>query len=148
VAVAIKAPPANAETPEPKTETAPEEPPVVEFNPKSLDPKTNAKLRIEADRIPASLDFTVEMNGKLFLRRSAEGNKAVFDDLYIPPGVQEFRVKAGNGALRKSSNTVSTEFKAKKRHTLKIELRTQGGSQTSGMPQDLYADTQIVLSLK
>lgn len=148
MAIAIKAPTANAETPEPKNETAPEEPPAVDFNPKALDPKANARLKIEADRIPASLDFTVEMNGKIFLRRSAEGNKAVFDDLYIPPGVQEFRVTAGNGALRKSSNTVSTEFKAKKRHTLKIELRTQGGFPTSGMPQDLYADTQIVLSLK
>jgi serine/threonine-protein kinase len=148
VAVAIKAPPAKAEVPPPITETLPVEPVAVDFNPKSLDPKANARLKIEADRIPANLDFTVEMNGKLFLRKSTEGNKAVFDDLYVPPGVQEFRVTAGSGSLQKSSNTVSTEFKAKKRHTLKIELRTQGGSKGSGTPQDLYADTQIVLSLK
>jgi hypothetical protein len=50
--------------------------------------------------------------------------------------------------VRKISNTVSTEFKAKKRHTLKIELRTQGGAPGSGTPQDLYADTQIVLTLR
>jgi hypothetical protein len=82
------------------------------------------------------------------MQRSVEGNQKDFDNLYVPPGVQEFRVTAGSGSLRKSSNTVSTEFKAKKKHTLKIELRTLGGSPGSGMPQDLYADTQIVLTLK
>ncbi len=98
--------------------------------------------------MPASLDFTVEMNGKLYLRRSAEGNKTEFDDLYVPPGVQEFRVTAGSGPVHKSSNTVSTEFMAKKRHTLRIELRTQGSPTGAGVPQGLYADTQIVLTLK
>jgi len=88
------------------------------------------------------------MNGKLYLRRSVEGNKADFDDLYVPPGVQEFHVTAWNGSLRKSSNTVSTEFKAKKKHTLKVELRTQGAGRGSGMPKALYDDTQIVLTLK
>jgi serine/threonine protein kinase len=148
VAVGIKAPPVRAETPAPKTETAPAEPAAVDFNPKTLDPKANAKLRIEADRIPLNLDFSVEMNGQLYLQRSTEGNQKDFDNLYVPPGVQEFRVTAGSGSLRKTSNTVSTEFKPKKKHTLKIELRTLGGTPGSGMPQDLYADTQIVLTLK
>jgi hypothetical protein len=148
VAVALKAPPAKAETPPPKAETVPAGPAAVDFNPKTLDPKANAKLRIEADRIPPNLDFAVEMNGQLYLQRSTEGNLKDFDNLYVPPGVQEFRVTAGSGSLRKISNTVSTEFKAKKKHTLKIELRTLGGSPGSGMPQDLYADTQIVLTLK
>jgi hypothetical protein len=98
--------------------------------------------------VPANLDFTVEMNGKLYMRRSAEGNKAEFDDFYVPPGVQEFRVTATNGSMRKSSNTVSTEFKAKKRHTLKLELRSQGSRPGEGIPQDLYPDTQVVLTLK
>jgi serine/threonine-protein kinase len=132
----------------PKVEAAAPEPAPVDFNPKSLDPKANAKLKIEADHMPASLDFTVEMNGKIYLRRSAEGNQAEFDDWYVPPGVQEFRVTAGSGAMRKSSNTVSTEFKSRKKHTLKIELRTQGSSDHAGVPQGLYADTQIVLTLK
>jgi hypothetical protein len=43
---------------------------------------------------------------------------------------------------------VSTEFVAKKRHTLKIELRTQGTPTGAGVPQGLYPDTQIVLTLK
>ena len=137
---------AKAETP--KAEPPAPEPAPVDFNPKSLDPKSNAKLKIEADHMPASLDFSVEMNGKIYLQRSAEGNKAEFDDWYVPPGVQEFRVIAGTGTAKKFSNTVSTEFKARKKHTLKIELRTQGSSDRSGVPQGLYADTQIVLTLK
>ena len=138
----------KAVTPVPKSEPAMPEPAAVDFNPKSLDPKSNARLKIEANQMPASLDFTVEMNGKVYLRRSAEGNKTEFDDLYVPPGVQEFRVTAGSGSVRKSSNTVSIEFKAKKRNTMKIELRTQGSPNGMGVPQGLYADSQIVLSLK
>ena len=143
-----KATPPKAATPIPKAEAAAPETAALDFNPKTLDPKANAKLKIDAGQMPASLDFTVEMNGKLYLQRSAEGNKREFDDLYVPPGVQEFRVTAGSGAVRKSSNTVSLEFKAKKRHTLRIELRTQGIAAGAGVPQDLYPDTQLVLTLK
>jgi eukaryotic-like serine/threonine-protein kinase len=137
---------AKSETP--KVDLPAPEPAPVDFNPKSLDPKTEAKLKIEADRMPVTLDFSVELNGKIYLLRSAQGNKAEFDDWYVPPGVQEFRVTAGTGAAKKISNTVSTEFKARKKHTLKIELRTQGSSDRSAVPQGLYADTQIVLTLK
>ncbi len=143
-----KAPPPKAKAPAPKSEAATPEPAALDFNPKSLDPKANARLKIDAVQVPAALDFTVEMNGKRYLRRSAEGNKTEFDDLYVPPGVQEFRVTAESGSVRKSSNTVSTEFVAKKRHTLKIKLRTQGTPTGAGVPQGLYADTQIVLTLK
>jgi serine/threonine-protein kinase len=147
-AASAKALTPKSETAASKAEAATPEPAALDFNPKALDPKANAKLKIEADQMPASLDFTLEMNGKLYLRRSAEGNKTGFDDLYVPPGVQEFRVTAGSGSVHKSSNTVSTEFMAKKRHTLKIELRTQGSPTGAGVPQGLYADTQIVLTLK
>ena len=147
-ATSEKAPPPKAMPSAPKAEAPAPEPAAIDFNPKSLDPKANARLKIEADQVPADLDFTVEMNGKEYLRRSAEGNKREFDDLYVPPGVHEFRVTAGSGPIQKNSNTVSTEFKAKKRHTLVIELRTQGASPGSGVPQGLYPDTQIVLTLK
>ncbi len=148
VTAAEIAPAPKAVASPPMAVAAPPEPAPVDFNPKTLDPKANAKLKIEADHVPANLDFTVEMNGKLYLRRGAEGNKAEFDDFYVPPGVQEFRVTAGSGSAEKSSNTVSTEFKAKKRHTLKIELRSQGSPSSTGVPQGLYPDTQIVLTLK
>ena len=148
VAAAEKVPPPKAKTPAPKVEATTPEPAALDFNPKSLDPKANARLKIDAVQMPAGLDFTVEMNGKPYLRRSAEGTKTEFDDLYVPPGVQEFRVTADSGSVRKSSNTVSTEFVAKKRHTLKIELRTQGTPTGAGVPQGLYPDTQIFLTLK
>jgi serine/threonine-protein kinase len=148
VAAAEKVPPPKAKTPAPKAEAVTPEPVAVDFNPKLLDPKANARLKIDAGQVPAGLDFTVEMNGKIYLRRSAEGSKSEFDDLYVPPGVQEFRATAESGSVRKSSNTVSTEFVAKKRHTLKIELRTQGTPTRAGVPQGLYADTLIVLTLK
>jgi eukaryotic-like serine/threonine-protein kinase len=120
----------------------------VNFDPKGLDPKGNARLKIEADQAPLDLDFTVEMNGQVYMRSSVEGNKKEYDDLYVPPGVQEFSVTAKNGAVQKTSNIVSTEFKAKKRKTLKIELRTQGSSQGSGVPKALYPDSQLVVTLK
>jgi serine/threonine protein kinase len=140
----------KTEMPQPKKTvpaTAPE-PAATDFDPKSLDPKENAKLKIDAERLPAGLDFAVEMNGKIYFRRSAEGNKAQYENLFVPPGVQEFRVTARNGAVRKVSNTVSAEFKAKKRKTLKVELRLEGKAADAGVPQGLYPDSQIVVTLK
>ena len=123
-------------------------PAVVDFDPKALDPKENAKLKIDAEHMPPGLDFTVEMNGKAYLQSGAEGHKAQYDNLFVPPGVQEFRVTARSADMQKISNTVSSEFKAKKRNTLKIELRTQGAAAGAGVPQALYPDTQIVVTLK
>ena len=120
----------------------------MDFDPKSLDPKENAKVKIDAEHMPPGLDFTVEMNGKVYLDAGAEGHKAQYDNLFVPPGVQEFRVTARSGGVEKISNTVSSEFKAKKRNTLKIELRTQGAPSGTGVPQGLYPDTQIVVTLK
>lgn len=118
------------------------------FDPKTLDPKTNARLRIDSKHMPAGVDFTLEMNGKPYLHKTSAGDDAPDDDLYVPPGVQEFRVVARSGAVQKSSNTVSTEFKAKKKITLRIELRTQGADADSGIPQAVYPDTQVVVALK
>ena len=96
--------------------------------------------------MPADLYFTVEMNGKVYLRKTARETKRTWT-LYVPPGVQEFRVTAKNGAIEKASNTVSTEFKSKKQHTLKIELRTRGapGSRESA---GSLSDTQMILTLR
>jgi class 3 adenylate cyclase len=108
------------------------------FDPKSLDPKGNAKLSIDAEQMPIGLDFTVEMNGKIYFRRRAEGNRTKYENFYVPPGVQQFKVTARSADMQKDSNIVSTEFKAKKRKTLKVELRSQGQSEDKGMPQGLY----------
>jgi hypothetical protein len=120
----------------------------VEFDPKQLDPNANAKLKIEADHFPENVAFTVEMGGKIYFERSGGNNQNIFEDLYVPPGVPEFRVIAGVGANRKTSNIVSAEFKPKKKKTLRIELRTQGQKPGSGVPAGVYPDSQIVVTLK
>src|SRR5580704_12626355 len=123
-------------------------PPRVDFDPKQLDPNANAKLKIEADHFPANVAFTVEMGGKVYFERGGNNNQQLFEDLYVPPGVTEFRVIAGEGANRKTSNIVSAEFKPKKKKTLRIELRTQGLKNGAAVPAGVYADSQIVVTLK
>lgn len=132
----------------PKVAPKAAEPALVDFDPKALNPKENSRLIIDATRMPSNLDFTIEMNGKIYFRRSASGNKPQYEDLLVPPGVQEFHAIARNGETQKASNTVSDEFKAKKKKTLKIELRLQGRDASAGMPQDLYPTAQLVLTLK
>lgn len=128
----------------PNTASAPELA-AVDFDPKTLDPKTNARIKIDSKHMPNGLDFTVEMNGKKYLEKTSAGDHTPDVEMFVPPGVQEFRVTAKSGAVSKSSNTVSAEFKAKKKLTLKIELRTDGAD---GVPQGLYPDTRIVVALK
>ncbi len=84
------------------------------------------------------------MNGKPFFRWTSGEGSASGNELLVPPGTQEFRVTAKSGALQKASNSVSAEFKAKKRNTLKIEFRGQGASGAQG----LSPETQIVATLK
>jgi eukaryotic-like serine/threonine-protein kinase len=146
--------PIKSPTPSPKTSAPPAkvsaepQPAALDFDPKTLDPKLNAKLKIDSKQMPAGVDFTVELNGKLYFHKTSAGSDAPDDELLVPPGVQEFRVTAKSGSIKKASNTVSAEFKAKKRITLKIELRTQGASPDAGVPQGIYPDTQIVATLK
>ncbi len=128
---------ANATPPAPKSEP-------LGFDPMTLDPKQSARLKIDAGGMPRGLDFTVEMNGKVYSRNSGGTGQ----DSFVPPGVQEFRVSAKSGAVQQTSNTVSADFLQKKKHTLKVELRMKGQSASAGMPQGLYPDSQIVVTLK
>jgi eukaryotic-like serine/threonine-protein kinase len=123
-------------------------PAALDFDPKTLDPKTNARLRIDWKHMPAGVEFTVELNGKRYFRRTGAGGSAQDDELLVPPGIQEFRVTAKSGTVQKASNTVSAEFKAKKRLTLRIEVRAAGVNPDQGVPRGLYDDTQIVAALK
>jgi hypothetical protein len=143
-----KTPVAAEPAPPPKVAEAAPAPAALGFDPTALDPKQNARLRIDASQLPADLSYTVEMNGKTYLRKADAATKVQDQDFFVPPGVQEFRVTARSGAIEKASNTVSTEFKAKKKNTLKIELRTEGAPPGAGIPQAIYHDTQIVVNLK
>jgi eukaryotic-like serine/threonine-protein kinase len=116
----------------------------VDFDPAALKPSENARLRVEADHFPTSLGFSLEMDGKTYFERGVKP-QTVFDNLYAPPGIHEFRVIAGMGATRKTSNIVSTDFRAKKKKTLRIELRSKG---SSSVPQSISTDSQLVLTLK
>jgi serine/threonine-protein kinase len=118
----------------------------VDFSPKSLDANSNAKLKIDLPHVPDTFAFTVEMNGKRYFQWNGSEKKDDYQNLFVPPGIQEFRVMAQTGKVRITSNTVSTEFKAKKRKTLKIELRNQPKS--SSGPAVLSPDSQLFVTLK
>ncbi len=115
----------------------------VAFNPKTLDPKQNARLKIDLGHLPPTMAFTVEMNGRLYCKGVA-GKKADYDGLYVPPGVHEFRITVSSGGVQKASTTVSAEFVAKKHLTLKVELRPQ----PTGASAALTPGTQVVATLK
>ena len=116
------------------------------FDPRKLDPNTNAKLKIELNRLPVGVPYTVEMNGKVYLR-GITGEDADLDNLFVPPGVQEFRVTMRSGGQPRVSNIVSEDFKAKKRKTLKIELLGQTSVPASSA-EPLSGSAKVYLSLK
>jgi serine/threonine-protein kinase len=116
------------------------------FDPKALDPKQNARLKLDLVHFPAGLAFSVEMNRKSYLKGEA-GDKAALENLFVPPGVQEFRVTVSGGGVQKSSNIVSGEFLANKRMTLKVEFRPAAKGSSPGSPA-LDPGAQIVASLK
>jgi len=138
----------NAAPAPPPNPAAVVEAPAVDFDPKTLDPKVSGRLKLDWKHMPAGVEFTVEMNGKRYYRRTGAGGSAMDGDMLVPAGVQEFRVTASSGAVKKISNTVSGEFKAKKRLTLRVEVRTAGVNPDQGVPQGLYDDTQVVVALK
>jgi hypothetical protein len=148
---AIKAP-ARAAKPAARTDTPPPRPQAAAapaphaaapaIDPRTLDPKTNARLKIDLNHFPDGVPFTIELNGKPYLNGNSDDKKS-FDNVYVPPGVQELRVILKAGGQRKVSNIVSDDFKAKKKKTLKIQL--QGGSGSKGAPGP---DVQVFAALK
>jgi len=121
----------------------------VNFDPRALNPNENARLRIDTERVPPNADFFVVMDGKTYFRRSEAGFKEQYDDLYVPPGVHEFRVRTRVGQLLKLSNIVSADFQARKRLTLRIELRVPPQLRgTSPTPQQIAAASRIFVTLR
>jgi eukaryotic-like serine/threonine-protein kinase len=114
------------------------------FDPKTLDPKTNSKLKVDAEGMPPGLGFTVEMNGQTY----SHGTHGANAESFVPPGSHELRVTASQGSVTKTSNAVSLDFQPKKRYTLRVELHIQGKPASAGRPDGLYPDSQIVVSLK
>jgi serine/threonine protein kinase len=142
--------PATPSTTQPPTTAAPKPPTpsapaATTTDPHKLDPNSNAKFKIELSKIPNGLPFTVEMNKDVYLR-FISGDKTDLNNLYVPPGVQNFHVIVQSGGQQISSNIVSSEFKAKKKKNLKIELRNQG-TVPAGSTSPLSPGAQIFISL-
>ena len=147
VAAAAPPPVANPAPTPPSTAKSQPAPAAVAFNPWTLDPNTNAKFRIELNHLPIGLPFTVEMSGKVYLR-FISGDNTNLDKLFVPPGVQEFRVTVRSDGQEKVSNIVSEEFRAKKRKTLRIEFMNQGTEVNGPSSPPSGQNMQLFLSLK
>jgi serine/threonine-protein kinase len=118
----------------------------VAFNPRTLDPKQNSRLKIDLNHFPPGVAFTIEMNGKLYYKGSPS-NRSDYDNMFVPPGAHDFRVTVSGGNLQKTSNSVHAQFAAKKRMSLKVEIKRQSnGAQASSPAFD--SASQVVATLK
>jgi len=106
-------PPPPAPTPAPTQAAA--------FDPRKADPNTNGKLKIDVSKFPKGLAFTVSMNNKPYVHFTT-GDGASLDNLYAPPGMQQFQVSFKSAGQEWNSKPVSSDFKAKKSKTLKVQL--------------------------
>jgi serine/threonine-protein kinase len=102
--------------------------PAAGFDPRKADPNKNAKLKIDVSKFPSGLPFTINMNRQPYLQ-FVTGDGASLDNLYVPPGVQTFRVSLKSGGQEWDSNIVSDDFKAKKQKTLKLQMMEKGKAQ-------------------
>ncbi len=114
------------------------------FDPHKLDPNKSGRLKIDVGKFPTGLPFTVEMNKQPYVH-FITGDAASLDNLHVPPGVQAFRVSFKSGGQEWDSNTVSEDFKAKKRKTLKIQLMAEGKAQ-SKITVPISKSAQLFLS--
>jgi serine/threonine protein kinase len=129
-------PPATSATTNPAPAAnsgAPSTPPATAKPADAVAPADFAKLRIDDRNVPNGVSFTVMMDGKVFFQRAAlaEGQQdPKHDDDSIPPGTHQFRVTTSSGGLQVAeSNNVRFDFQAKKKLTLKIEVRDGGSGQ-------------------
>jgi serine/threonine-protein kinase len=118
----------------------------VAFDPQKLDPKQNTRLKLDLEGLPPSVTFVVDMDGKTYFK-GAIYNASTYNNLYVPPGMHEFYVTVSAGSIQKKSKIVSAEFIAKKRMTLKVELKTQSNG-APPIPPVLDANSLVVATLK
>lgn len=58
--------------------------------------------------------------------RFTTGDGSSLDNLYAPPGMQEFRVSFKSAGQEWDAKPLSSDFKAKKAKTLKVQLLENG----------------------
>ena len=96
----------------------------VDFNPKTLDPNTNARLAFDLNALPAALSVTVQMDGKTYWSGIA-GDHDSYAGLMAPPGRHTLRVVVSGGGTEKASGNIAGDFAAKKKMTLTVKLWPQ-----------------------
>jgi hypothetical protein len=115
----------------------------------NVSPVDFAKLRIDDRSVPNAVSYVVMMDGKILFQRKviAEGQAdPKHDDDAVPPGTHEFRVMILTGGLQVTdSNVVRFDFQAKKKLTLKIEVRDGASGQTLKKSSHIDAGTSSFL---
>src|SRR3984957_8650002 len=111
--------PTKPQTPAPAASAA--------FDPRKADPDKNGKLKIDVSKFPKGLPFTVSMNNKSYIH-FITGDGSNLNNLYAPPGMQQFQVSFKSGGQEWDSKPLSSDFKAKKGKTLKVQLLENGNS--------------------
>jgi len=114
------------------------------FDPRKADPNKNGKLKIDVSKFPKGLPFTIVMNKQPYLH-FITGDGTSLDNLYAPPGMQEFRVSFKSAGQEWDAKPVSSDFKVKKTKTLKVQL-LENGKAESKITLPIGKDTQLSIS--
>jgi serine/threonine-protein kinase len=124
------------QTPAPAATTA--------FDPRKADPNKNGKLKIDVSKFPKGLPFTILMNKQPYIH-FITGDGSSLDNLYAPPGMQEFRVSFKSAGQEWDAKPLSSDFKAKKTKTLKVQL-SENGKAESKIALPIAKDAQLSIS--
>jgi serine/threonine protein kinase len=140
----VTPPPAPAANPAPaKTQTpAPASP--AAFDARKADPDKNGKLKIDVSKFPKGIPFTITMNNKPYIH-FITGDGSNLSNLYAPPGMQQFQVSFKSGGQEWDSKPLSSDFKAKKTKTLKVQL-LENGNAVSKITTPISKDAVLSIS--
>jgi hypothetical protein len=116
------------------------------FNPKTLDPRQNTRLKIDLNHFPTGVAFAIEIDGKLYYKGSPS-NKSDYNNMLVSPGAHELRVTVSGGNIQKTSNSVRAQFAAKKRMSLKVEIKRRSNG-TLVPSAGFDSSAQVVATLK
>ncbi len=147
---AVTPPPAPAKpttqtpTPAPVKPPTPTPAPTAAFDPRKADPDKNGKLKIDVSKFPKGIPFTVSMNKQPYIHFTT-GDGTSLDNLYAPPGMQQFQVSFKSGGQEWDSKPVSSDFKAKKTKTMKVQL-FDGDSLVSKITVPIAKDAMLAIS--
>ena len=114
------------------------------FDPRKADPNKNGKLKIDVSKFPKGLPFTISMNKQSYIH-FITGDGTNLDNLYAPPGMQQFQVSFKSGGQEWDSKPISSDFKAKKTKTMKVQL-FDGDNPVSKITVPIAKDSLLTIS--